>query len=187
MDDISLQAEQTKSPSSAEEFGEEGHEVEEDNLVPIAVVKSATTTGNESDIDGDDSCAAVTGGDSRKSLCQTRRNKLVAILAGAALVLIVALTAGLVPYFNNKGKGENRSAQMIAATAATGGGEEEQEEVETYYPTFSPTTYSPTPALTLPAAGIVSNDFSLGDGANGSNDSDSGRERRLKGTNRRRR
>lgn len=182
MDDLSLHEEQQKSQSFAEEFEEEGHEVDENTLVPIfRDQSSATTPGNDSDIvagsaadDGDGPSAAVIGGGSP---CQTRRNKLVTVLAGAALVVVVALTAGLVPYFNNKSKGDDGSAQLIAAMAARDGSEEV--EVGTYYyPTYSPTTYSPTAAPVLPMAGAVSNDFGAGDGSDGSNDSVNGRIRR---------
>lgn len=200
MADLSLQEERPQSPSSTEEFDEEGHEVEGDDLVPIALVRSVTTTGNENDNaagslvpatdDSDALNAEVAGGGRRRKLklkspCETRRNKLVALLAGAALVVIVALSAGLIPYFNNKGEGNDAVTEVSAAMAATDGGEEE--EVETDYPTPSPTTSMPTYSPTLPMAGSMSNDFAFGDERNVSNDSGFVRERRLDGRIRRRR
>eukprot|EP00584_Thalassiosira_punctigera_P023744 CAMPEP_0172550926 /NCGR_PEP_ID=MMETSP1067-20121228/33846_1 /TAXON_ID=265564 ORGANISM="Thalassiosira punctigera, Strain Tpunct2005C2" /NCGR_SAMPLE_ID=MMETSP1067 /ASSEMBLY_ACC=CAM_ASM_000444 /LENGTH=217 /DNA_ID=CAMNT_0013338621 /DNA_START=35 /DNA_END=689 /DNA_ORIENTATION=+ len=197
LDDLSQQEEQQQFPPHEEEadaasgVADEGQEIEEDNLVPIVLVKSVTITqdheggdnGRDNDngteaessvhsmkrrsCDESDSAAAVAAGSRpwrSRSLCQSRRNKLVAVLAAVALVVIVALSAGFGAKMRLNKKNSGGEAGVSAAMAAVDETEEEDNTVEPE-PTPSPTPYPTTtpPVLILPVvlpmAESVSNDF----------------------------
>jgi len=118
------------SPSPVEDdeeavidIAEEGQELGDDNLVPVALVKSQSydDDGNadardnerivhskaEDDNVNDDSEAAVMAANSSnsrppkrkgKSPCQSRRNKFFALMAFGALLVVVALSSGIDSY-----------------------------------------------------------------------------------------
>mmetsp|Transcript_4043 Transcript_4043/g.8964 ORF Transcript_4043/g.8964 Transcript_4043/m.8964 type:complete len:159 (+) Transcript_4043:250-726(+) len=97
----------------------------------------------------------------RSSCLQSRRNKIIAIMAAVAVLAIAGLSSALVLQ-NNKNNGSNNDGGETQVTAAM---MEVTDEADISTP--SPMTSKPTSRPTLPPAGSISNDFELDDNGDG--------------------